>query len=248
METLNQEFVERCIENEKIGMTHPIDFEAIWETFGYTRIDNAKRFVLKQAETLTDCDLLSSEEKNIIHVENDKIRLSMNGFKFLLARARTEKGAEYLLYLINVERQYRSQLERQFTISGEGDTETKAMRQEVESLRMQLAAVETREKFCKSLKELHEISGIVNKSQVKGAVMLSFTEGEDYIVDGKDLRMTSDTFAILILSFRSRRGADITKLPQTIAVQSQRYFAYHHQKRSNTRRAHRECPGQMSLL
>lgn len=106
---------------------------------------------------------------------------------------------------------------------------------------------EALDSFPCTLERLHDVTGIVNKSQVKEAVLRDFLEGRDYIwADGR-LAMSQDTFNILVLSFRSVKGTDLSQLPEIIRVNTAEYFRVH-RRRKNDRLAHRTHEDQMTLF
>jgi hypothetical protein len=72
--------------------------------------------------------------------------------------------------------------------------------------------------FPKTLTELHKISGIVKRSQVEGALIRDYKPGIDYIVLNGQFLLSDDTFNWLVVSFRSQRGTDISKLPEIIPL------------------------------
>ncbi len=86
-----------------------------------------------------------------------------------------------------------------------------------------------------TLDKLWQTSGIVNKSQVKGAILRDFVEGRDYTWADDLLCVNESTFMILVMSFRSLKGTDTSQLPEIIRVKTREYFQYHHRKKMNTR-------------
>jgi tRNA A22 N-methylase len=76
------------------------------------------------------------------------------------------------------------------------------------------------------LDKLHQVSGIVNKSQVKGAILRDFIEGRDYIWADEILCVNESTYSILMVSFRSVKGADISELPEIIRLNTREYFQH----------------------
>jgi DNA repair exonuclease SbcCD ATPase subunit len=254
---LSENYILDALQAERDGEQFPIDFDAVWEGFGYKRKDAARRYLT----TRSGLKRLSSKELHRSALtfnqsdKNDKIFLSVESYKFALARAGTDAGAEYLMYLIQIEKQYRNNLERTFR-SPEASLNTPPVNPEIKQLNAriaeleaQLGSTESKAAFPKSLEELHEVSGIVNKSQVKKAVIDSFERGIEYeIIDGKVV-LTDETFAILVLSLRSHRGTDIGRLPRSLTVALLRFFRYLEEKRKNNRAGTRDkkCPGQLQI-
>ncbi len=60
-------------------------------------------------------------------------------------------------------------------------------------------------------------------------------EARDYIWVDKRLCMNESTYAILMVSFRSLKGADINQLPEIIRLETRKYFQYQLQKKMNRR-------------
>ncbi len=97
--------------------------------------------------------------------------------------------------------------------------------------------------------ELHKVSGIVDKYQVRDAIKNFFEEGKDYLIDGKEWRLSPSCFYILTVSFRSAKGTDISKLPQCIVLETKRYFQYldDWRRAKNKRTSHRYTDGQLEI-
>lgn len=104
--------------------------------------------------------------------------------------------------------------------------------------------------FNYSLNQLHEVSGIVNKSQVKNSVVEYFKLDKDYIIIEKQIMMNQDTYEILVTSFCSARGTDISKLPEYIRLHTESFFKFTEDKRRNRVVAKRQRvpEGQLNLF
>ena len=89
--------------------------------------------------------------------------------------------------------------------------------------------------FPNTLEKLWKVSGIVNKSQVKQAILRDFVENRDYIWAGKKLCVSDSTFHILAISFRSLKGSDVQELPEIIQLKTREYFKYQADKKMNRR-------------
>jgi hypothetical protein len=106
----------------------------------------------------------------------------------------------------------------------------------VEHLERSLEATrEALQNYPYTLEKLWKDSGIVNKSQVKGAIIRDFLEGRDYIWADDILCLNESTFMILIVSFKSLKGADISQLPEIIRLNTKEYFQHQLQKKMNRR-------------
>ncbi|MBW4666470.1 MAG: hypothetical protein KME60_03240 [Cyanomargarita calcarea GSE-NOS-MK-12-04C] len=245
---LTETYILDALEAERDGEQFPIDFDAVWESFGYSRRSDAKRYLLKRSglkpvveQGLRQLALLYNHSEDF-----NKIYLTVDSYKFALARANTVAGAEYLDYLIQIEKQYRVNLER--SLFSDPNPEVETLKARIAQLESKSTETESQIAFPKTLEELHQVSGIVHKHQLKDAVQVAFVESVDFeLVDGK-MRLSIDTFNILVMSLRSRRGTDITKLPAVIRVKTEQYFRFHQQKkRQNTRVARPECIGQLPI-
>lgn len=96
---------------------------------------------------------------------------------------------------------------------------------------------------------LHQVSGIVSKYQVRDVIAQYFVEGEDYQKEGKEWHLSPSTFYILLVSFRSLKGTDISELPKFIVMETQRYFRFLEQRKANQRLAKRYVdPNQPTLF
>ncbi len=89
--------------------------------------------------------------------------------------------------------------------------------------------------FPNTLDKVWKTSGIVNKSQVKKAILRDFVEERDYVWADGILCVNDSTFHILIVSFRSLAGADIESLPEIIHIKTREYFQYQAAKKMNKR-------------
>jgi hypothetical protein len=253
MSALSQEFVFTAIEAENNGEQFPVDFDDIWETFGYSKKANARRYITIRSglKAFTSKGLLQMELSYIL-CDNDKIKLSFDSYKFALARANTAQGTEYLLYLISIEKQYRKQLESLFKQeSSDRDELINALNNaESELLTLQQKLHQSQldhQNFCFTSRFLHQVSGIVNFSQVKSAIKRDFVEGRDWILVENEIHLNESTFNILTVSFRSLRGTNISCLPEIIKLETQLYFQYQEQRRKNRRINQCDCDGQIAL-
>jgi phage anti-repressor protein len=206
MSILTHEFVFNAIEAEKIGVRFPVDFDDIWQPLGYSRRNNAGRrliadlieghdYLLLKSEQPDNHKDLSPQQKGAIASEV-KYKLTVEAFKMFAMAARTQQGREVRKYFIEIEQAYIQNLERQF----------------------QLPATEPLAPFPHTLTKLHQISGIVSRSQVRRAVTRDYHFGTEYIKIGRELFLTEDAFNWLVTHFESERGTDIEQLPETIPL------------------------------
>lgn len=72
--------------------------------------------------------------------------------------------------------------------------------------------------YPRTLIEIFEISGITSRPYIRRAVERDFEVGVDYLIVDSEMILTEDAFNWLIVSFRSQRGTDISRLPETISL------------------------------
>ncbi|MFS8120393.1 MAG: hypothetical protein ACMG55_18180 [Microcoleus sp.] len=89
--------------------------------------------------------------------------------------------------------------------------------------------------FPNTLDKVWKTSGIVNKSQVKKAIVRDFVEERDYVWASDKLCVNDSTFAILIVSFRSWAGTNVEDLPEIIHIKTREYFQHQANKKMNRR-------------
>ncbi len=260
MNILSQEFVFSAIEAEKEGVAFPIDFDDVWEMAGYTRKDNAKRALVESGyEIGIDFNILKTEEvqkegKRKVKRLSENIFLTVDCFKAFCMMARTEEGKATRRYFIEVEKQYRQSLEnlfkqetsdRDIMVQALNDAENEILRLEALLEKEQV----NRTDFGYSARFVHKVSRIVNYSQVKKAIKRDFVEGRDWMEVEGEIFTNESTFFILVLSFRSLEGTDISFLPEIIKVETKLYFQYQVQRRINSRvgRANQEVEGQQVI-
>ena len=195
MDILSQEFIISAFQAEKDGIDYPIDFEEIWEAFGYTHKNAAKRFLLNRSGIFEPQSQLTLA---YIDTKTDKIMLSVDGLKFALARANTSKGAEYLLYLIAVEKLYRQQLERALNTP----------------INPQLDP--TRFDYC--FDAAIQVSGHRNKYNTMQRLLAYLNEGCDYRWEGATLWLCNPIYYSFIVASRTVKGIDVEKIGQTVII------------------------------
>lgn len=108
---LSQEFVFAAFDAEKSGTQFSIDFDDVWETSGYTRKRDALRALSR----------MNGLKRGIHYYANRRhpitgagcVDFSIESFKFFLSKSNTEAGDENLWKLIEIEKAYLSQLQRQ---------------------------------------------------------------------------------------------------------------------------------------
>ncbi len=151
-----------ALQAQSEGVDFPVEFEAVWGAFGFTRKDNAQKYFKKNAETFVKLNLLQLEWADNQSIDFNKLRLSITGFKFALARAKTDKGAEYLLHLLLIEKQFLTQLEAQFT-----------------------APSHTAPTFSYPVSQLREVANYCTLAYTKAAIRRDYVEGLHYVIDIK---------------------------------------------------------------
>lgn len=103
-----------ALQAQSEGVDFPIDFDVIWESYGFKQRKYAIQYIERNLETLIQKGLLQLKTVKYQSGEINKFFLSVKGYKFTLARAKTEEGATYLLHLLDIEETYLSQLQRTF--------------------------------------------------------------------------------------------------------------------------------------
>jgi hypothetical protein len=239
---LNQEFVASVLIAEDKGEQFPIDFDDAWRKAGYGRKDNAKRILIKQLIEGEDYTLTIASDSSIRRNRDEQavpgspeyaasfrkeiIKLSPDGFDHFCLAANTDAGREARKMFIQYKKEYIASLNRRLQAV------------EVETLERSLASTrDALENYSYTLDKLWRDSGIVNKSQVKDAILRDFILERDYTWADDLLCVNESTYYILMMSFRSMKGADINQLPEIIRVKTKEYFQYHRRKRMNNRTA-----------
>lgn len=231
---LTQEFVFSALDAEKAGEKFSINFDDVWAFSGYTRKDNALRF-LSGLKGLKRGLHYSSDRRNPI-TGASFVDFTVDGFKFFLAKSNTEQGDSTLWTLIEIEKAYRANLERQFK---------SAIDPEIEKLRAELNFVKTELDTFKSqlsaefdfdLDTTHHLSGIAaNRKYVIGIVLENFRVGVDFIVDDiarpnkaglpqHKYYLKESVHNSLLVALRSVKGVPINQLPPYIVIETAEYF------------------------
>jgi hypothetical protein len=182
------------------------------------------------APVLTDKGVANNTQKYALLTE------PQCGFALTLSRNTTktmQRKAELIADFERAKALVRLQLEQQFKAQPES---------QIASLSNAL------NNFPNTLDKVWKTSGIVNKSQVKKAILRDFVEERDYVWAGNKLCINDSTFHILIISFRSLAGADIEKLPEIIHLKTREYFQYQAAKKMNRRIAQNSEWEQLSLF
>lgn len=144
-------------------------------------------------------------------------------------------GLLYIAYTMDSEFSHNLRVSSARLVFSERQSSSQPINQ-VEHLERSLEAATTAlNSFPFTLDKLWRDSGIVNKSQVKQAILRDFLEGRDYIWVDKLLCINESTYSILIVSFKSLKGADISQLPEIIRLNTKEYFQHQLQKKMNRR-------------
>lgn len=245
---INQDFVTTVLVAETNGEQFPISFDEAWRKAGYSRKNNAKRALLKQLieneDYTVECSIGSIRSTTVVPgtpeyaslLRTEVIKLSSDGFDHFCMAANTTAGREARKMFIRYKKEYIASLNRQLQAS------------EVEQLERSLEVTRTAlQSYPFTLDKLHQVSGIVNKSQVKNAIIRDFIEGRDYIWADEILCVNESTYTILVVSFRSVKGADVSELPEIIRLNTREYFQHQLQKKMN-RRVAQVDENQLSLF
>jgi hypothetical protein len=253
---LTQEFVQFAIEAEKNGIEFPIDFDDVWGVGGYSRKDNAVRRVKEYLVEGEDYQFLFSEEPDNhagLSVQEvgasrsrKRLRLSVEGMEHFLLTASTQAGRDRRKLFIGYRNAYIRSLESLFS----APTADRPNPDTVKDLENKL--IQTKDvlnNFPISIDELQLTTQIVNKAQIKAAIVRDLEPIKDYVeMDGK-IYVTLSMYHILTMSFRSEAGTDISRLPEILKVQTLEYFRLQEKRRANVRMGKRDktSPGQIPL-
>jgi hypothetical protein len=240
---LTQEYVLSAIQSEKAGTEFPIDFDDVWESSGYTRRNNAFRFLQKRLKL--NRDYRCSDRSSVLELQ--KTFLTVDGYKFFLAKSNTEQGDRALWHFIAIEKAYLATLEAALAPAPSPIAHLERSFAQSEKARAEVN--EALDLYPNTLERLWKTSGIKSKSQVQRALKASFMQNRDWMLADGRITMKDSTFSILILSFRSADGVDLADLPSIISVETERYFQFQRDKRINSRIGKRDvCDGQMDFL
>lgn len=216
-----------ALQAQREGVEFPIEFEVVWEAFGFKHSYHARRFFRGIYETLVSKGLSPS---GCLHDDSSKINkywLSVKGFKFALARAETDRGAEYLLHLLDIEEQFLAKLEAQYA-----------------------APSHTAPAFTYPAAQLQAIAGYASLSYTKTAIRRDFVCGLHYLERGREMVLTETCFALAVNGSRSRAGVDLENCPD-IQISIKDAIAHHAAKAANKQNARLGrsgvCDGQLSL-
>jgi hypothetical protein len=212
--------------------------ESVETRFGVIRFENGKPIKGSLGGRPEKYALLTESQCNAFLV------LSRNSRKVL------EKKLDLIADFEAAKQQIRQQLERSLLAEpSDRDLLIQALndaKNEVLKLQQKLEQSQLdHQAFCFSSKFLHQVSGIVSFYQVKNAILQDFVEGRDWVMLDNDIYLNESTFNILVTSFRSVRGADLTHLPEVIKLETKLYFQYQELRRKNRRIA--QCDGQTCL-
>lgn len=113
--------------------------------------------------------------------------------------------------------------------------------------------------FPKTVEFLHQASGIADLRYIRRIIKKSFKENVDYIVDNSNCtveafkrilptHISQDTFNILMLVFRSKRGASLESMDKYIIIERDKYFQMIGKRNPNKRIQHSSQYIQPSLF
>lgn len=113
MNILTQNFVFEALASERDGSQFPIDFDLVWAYLKYSTKGNAKRALTKGLVEGEDYLIISDNPDNHAGLSvqeigskavEEKIYLSVDGFKHFCLMARTEEGRHTRRYFIDTEK------------------------------------------------------------------------------------------------------------------------------------------------
>lgn len=223
---------------ERNGVLHNISFDDVWADFGYKHFRSAKRYLINSSGLLKYSPAISQRHitRSYRIGDNDSIYLSTDSFKFALARANTDEGADYLDYLIQVEKSYRENLTRNL-------------------LQASVATdfgVSDKPAFSYSSKQIQEWVGYCNLSYLRDVIRLDYQEGIDYIEIDKEIYVNADIVQIILSCARPKHGVTIPEELQSRPFPWTKFQA-HVFKKTNKRRSCSKSkpttsPSQMELF
>ena len=115
---LSENFVFSAIEAEKSGTQFPIDFDAVWETSGYGRKEEALRALSRMSGLKKGIHYSANRRKSPTGGRpSESLGFTIDGYKFFLTKSNTDAGDENLWKLIAIEKAYFAQLQRQLDAS-----------------------------------------------------------------------------------------------------------------------------------
>lgn len=179
--TITEQYLLDVLHKHSEGANFPINFDDIWESAGYVHKHHAVRFLQGHSALKKGKHYIVSPER----VQTPQggrsshlIRMSIDGYQFFLSKSNTEQGDANLWYLIDVEKQYRKNLERQLKASVKAVESTTEQKQTIESLKSELRR--SQEQLAKL-----EPKSELKKAQKACYIALSICKG--YISDYEDL-------------------------------------------------------------
>lgn len=255
MSILSQEFVFAALNAAKAGEKFPINFDDVWAFSGYSRKDAAIRFLLSLRGLRKNRDFSTQLWKTPTDGRSSVVYgLTVDGFKFFLAKSNTEQGDETLWTLIEIEKTYVANLERQFAQTNTTDLQAEletvreayaASQQEVYNLSCAVVKLEQQlEPFKKQLETafdfdldlLWSMSGLTSeRSYLVNIVLNNFVFGRDFnttpsATNGKPgypatkYYLTNQCFNILVVSLRSLKGVDVKDLPENLVINVNEFY------------------------
>lgn len=115
---LSQEFVFSALDAEKSGTEFPIDFDDVWETSGYGRKEEALRALSRMSGLKKGIHYSANRRKSPTGGRpSESLGFTIDGYKFFLTKSNTDAGDNNLWKLIEIEKAYLAQLERQLLSS-----------------------------------------------------------------------------------------------------------------------------------
>lgn len=260
---LTAQFVQDAINEEKGGNSFPVDFDEAWVLAGYSRKDAALRFLLERCDgleesvhyTFTQAVELSNQGfQGMTRLQG--VFLTVEGFKFFLARSNTPEGNSNLWALIDIEKAYRSQLERQFSSSSTPSwvsdisnqmsnlhMENESLRSEnlalkshsehLQQSRLERVAVPNSKDFTIPLKTVSDIIGYAGGSNyVLGVLLKNFHHEKDFqlVGSGDNAILSEACFQELLIVARPQASAKRDEIPKLIVIERDRFYRGTHGK------------------
>lgn len=220
------EEVEQAIEQGKIrsqdGKHSVYDFLTVFLEAKSVR-EVWKRFVANDPETVTFCDSL-------------KFNRSNNRAGNIESPATSMIGLIYIAYTGSSKFSKNLRRSSAILIASEATTDLQlSNKANIAYLESALnESVEEIIDFPVSIEKIQATTNIVNKNQIKKAIKRDLILNRDYIDIKEGIFVTLDMFHILVMSFRSMQGTDISQLPEIIRIKTEEYFRVQN-KKANSR-------------
>lgn len=234
MTILSHDFVFTALQSNE---EFPIDFDNVWQPLGYSRKSDALSRLVSTHDKATDYVILRVQPQNTAGRPLQVAKLTVECFKSFCMVAETPEGREVRKYFIEVEKAYRTNLEKQLlsSIAPVESEELAKLKSEYKRVydKMQyfqarsmagdfLERIKTQpEQFTEDSHLLWLISGIANEGYFISRCKEDLSYGSEYVTPKRGKLMLTPYAAIkMLLNFRSMRGTAKAYLPERVEVKT----------------------------